>query len=101
GLVQTLRRLSRSDFSIRLVQYNDYCASARGYHVSDKLNNSSVTGAACTAAGAVCRYADELLSLREQVTELSQQVFSDALTGLYNYRYFNQRSEEHTSELQS
>jgi diguanylate cyclase (GGDEF)-like protein len=58
--------------------------------VSDKLNNSSVTGAACTAAGAVCRYADELLSLREQVTELSQQVFSDALTGLYNYRYFNQ-----------
>jgi diguanylate cyclase (GGDEF)-like protein len=58
--------------------------------VSDNLNNSSAPGTLCGAIGAACQYADELADLREQVMELSQQVFSDALTGLYNYRYFNQ-----------
>jgi diguanylate cyclase (GGDEF)-like protein len=58
--------------------------------VSDNLNNSSAAGTLCAATGAACQYADELVDLREQVKELSQQVFSDALTGLYNYRYFNQ-----------
>lgn len=58
--------------------------------MSDNLNNSSAPGTLCGAAGAACQYADELAGLREQVMELSQQVFSDALTGLYNYRYFNQ-----------
>lgn len=58
--------------------------------MSDNLNNSSAPGTLCGAIGAACQYADELADLREQVMELSQQVFSDALTGLYNYRYFNQ-----------
>ena len=34
-----------------------------------------------------CEYLDEISELRQQVDELSEQVLTDALTGLYNYRH--------------
>jgi diguanylate cyclase (GGDEF)-like protein len=39
------------------------------------------------ASGEACRYTQELESLREQVAQLKTQVRTDALTGLYNFRF--------------
>ncbi|WP_049721592.1 GGDEF domain-containing protein [Gilvimarinus polysaccharolyticus] len=36
-----------------------------------------------------CEYLNELLSLRQQVTNLQREARTDALTGLFNYRHFD------------
>ncbi|WP_020209707.1 GGDEF domain-containing protein [Gilvimarinus chinensis] len=41
-------------------------------------------------AGDDCPWVNEVQVLREQVKLLSEQAHTDALTGLYNFRYFNQ-----------
>lgn len=40
--------------------------------------------------GEVCRYERELEELREQITQLKTQVRTDALTGLYNFRFLSE-----------
>ncbi|MEX0740714.1 MAG: GGDEF domain-containing protein [Pseudohongiella sp.] len=41
----------------------------------------------CPDCDANCQYIGELCELRERINELTEQVRTDALTGLYNYRY--------------
>ncbi|WP_241085449.1 hypothetical protein [Candidatus Vondammii sp. HM_W22] len=36
-----------------------------------------------------CQYIDELMLLRARTEELSELVYTDTLTGLYNYRHFS------------
>lgn len=43
--------------------------------------------APCPDCDESCRYLGELGELRQKVNELSEQVLTDALTGLYNYRH--------------
>lgn len=44
----------------------------------------------CPPGGGVCRYLGELESLRHEVSRLAEQVNRDALTGLHNFRFFQQ-----------
>lgn len=41
----------------------------------------------CSNCPGDCQYLDELCELRQKLTELNEQVLTDALTGLYNYRH--------------
>ncbi len=43
----------------------------------------------CPSTGDICHFMEELLSLRNEVNELRYQVQTDALTGLYNYRFLS------------
>lgn len=56
--------------------------------MSETLKNPGKDSFLCRSAGANCCYLDELNQLRRDVVLLSEQAHSDALTGLYNYRYF-------------
>ncbi len=42
----------------------------------------------CSVAGAECRWLDEIAKLRLRVSELTELVSTDALTGLYNFQHF-------------
>jgi diguanylate cyclase (GGDEF)-like protein len=42
----------------------------------------------CPVGESSCQWLDELRNLRQQVSELSALVATDALTGLYNFRHF-------------
>ncbi|UTF60533.1 GGDEF domain-containing protein [Gilvimarinus sp. DA14] len=53
-------------------------------------SDSSENAKTCPKHGDVCPWYDEVLALREEVQQLSEQARTDALTGLYNYRYFNE-----------
>lgn len=41
----------------------------------------------CSGCDDSCQYLGEIDELRDKVSELSEQVLTDALTGLYNYRH--------------
>lgn len=43
----------------------------------------------CPSSGQGCQFKDELLTLRNEVNDLRHQVQTDALTGLYNFRFFS------------
>ncbi len=43
----------------------------------------------CPEGSSPCLYAQELFRLREEVSLLKEQVLTDALTGLYNFRFFS------------
>lgn len=43
----------------------------------------------CPSGDAPCQFSQELRHLREQVNLLQEQVRTDALTGLYNFRFFS------------
>lgn len=43
----------------------------------------------CPVSEQDCRWAPEIERLRQEVDELNELVLTDALTGLFNYRYFN------------
>jgi len=45
------------------------------------------TPARCSDCPGDCQYLDEICELRQKIGELSEQVLTDALTGLYNYRH--------------
>lgn len=47
----------------------------------------------CPAGNDRCPHLSEVIKLREEVRELSALVRTDELTGLYNFRYFNQAVE--------
>ena len=47
----------------------------------------------CPIGEASCVRLDELHQARMQISELSEQVHVDSLTGLYNYRHFLQLAE--------
>jgi diguanylate cyclase (GGDEF)-like protein len=51
--------------------------------------DSLSSGYFCLLGGSPCQFAQELQSLREQVSLLREQVRTDALTGLYNFRFFS------------
>lgn len=57
---------------------------------SDSSNNALATAVLCPVAEASCRYLDELHQLRQEVELLAEQVRTDALTGLHNFRYFTE-----------
>lgn len=44
----------------------------------------------CVQTGNVCQLQQELLLLRDQVRDLAEKVHTDLLTGLHNYRYFQE-----------
>lgn len=52
----------------------------------ERTGDSSV----CRVAGEDCRYQSELLQLRQEVEQLTEQARTDALTGLFNFRHFNE-----------
>lgn len=56
------------------------------------LSSSSliISAPPCTGTEADCRFEQELRQLRQQVLDLAEQVHTDLLTGLYNYRYFQE-----------
>ena len=51
-------------------------------------NSSNTSALECPSTQASCEIISELLGLREQVSELSELVHTDTLTGLSNFRYF-------------
>lgn len=53
-----------------------------------------LTPPACLSQKESCEIISELVDLREQVTELSELVHTDTLTGLSNFRYFMQALEQ-------
>jgi len=56
-------------------------------HQSNTLPNTQNT-LECPSNQESCEIITELLGLREQVSELSELVHTDTLTGLFNFRYF-------------
>ena len=42
----------------------------------------------CPVGESSCQWLDEVEDLRRQIAELADLVLTDALTGLYNYRHF-------------
>lgn len=58
---------------------------------TDSLSQSSGSNSLLCPAGSIpCVYIQEILSLREELNQLKQQVRTDALTGLYNFRFFSE-----------
>lgn len=56
----------------------------------DSLSQSSnALPVCCPSSGQDCQFKNELLSLRSEVNDLRHQVQTDALTGLYNFRFFS------------
>ena len=56
-------------------------------HQSNTLSNTQDT-LECPSNQESCEIITELLGLRDQVSELSELVHTDTLTGLFNFRYF-------------
>lgn len=55
--------------------------------MSDMAANSIASGMTCDS-GNPCRYTQVIDELQQQIEVLKDQAQTDALTGLYNYRYF-------------
>ncbi len=55
----------------------------------DSLPESSTETLPCCASAEHCALFDEVLRLRKEVEELRHQVQTDALTNLYNFRFFS------------
>lgn len=53
------------------------------------MDSSSNSGASCPSENSPCQYLQELQSLRAEICLLKEQVRTDALTGLYNFRFFS------------
>jgi diguanylate cyclase (GGDEF)-like protein len=51
--------------------------------------SSDVTADVCPDSGGKCQFLDELQALRKEINDLRHQVQTDALTTLYNYRFFS------------
>ncbi|HHH40178.1 MAG TPA: GGDEF domain-containing protein [Sedimenticola sp.] len=58
------------------------------------MNHSEEETDACPLGAADCVKLDELVRARDEVNRLEQQVHTDALTGLYNYRHFSRMMEQ-------
>ncbi len=54
----------------------------------------------CPAGKKDCHIIDELAALRQSLSELSELVRTDPLTGLANYRYFSQAMEQELERTQ-
>ena len=52
------------------------------------MSETDATPPECPVGEASCEWLDEIDNLRQQIDELSALVSTDALTGLYNFRYF-------------
>ena len=52
------------------------------------MDNSNPSQLQCPVGEPDCRWLDEIVRLRKQVADLSDLVSTDALTGVYNFRYF-------------
>ncbi len=52
-------------------------------------SSSNVISLSCPLGDASCQFLQELSSLRQEVDVLKEQVRTDALTGLYNFRFFS------------
>lgn len=53
------------------------------------MESSSISQLVCPPGDSPCQFSQELQNLREEVLLLKEQVRTDALTGLYNYRFFS------------
>jgi diguanylate cyclase (GGDEF)-like protein len=53
----------------------------------DKKNTRNLL---CTHSDDACQFLSEIVELRAEVNSLTEQVRTDALTGLYNFRFFNE-----------
>lgn len=53
------------------------------------LSPSEFAVQSCPLGNAPCQFLQELQSLRQEVDSLKEQVRTDALTGLYNFRFFS------------
>ena len=54
------------------------------------MENSNLPRLQCPVGETDCRWLDEIEKLRQQVLDLSNLVSTDALTGVYNFRYFRE-----------
>lgn len=52
-------------------------------------SSSDFVALSCPIGDVSCRFLQELSSLRQEVDVLKEQVRTDALTGLYNFRFFS------------
>lgn len=52
--------------------------------------STHIAAPVCSRAGDECQLFNELVELRHEVTTLTELVRTDALTGLYNFRFFNE-----------
>lgn len=52
-------------------------------------SSSNVVALSCSLGEASCQFLQELNTLRQEVDVLKEQVRTDALTGLYNFRFFS------------
>lgn len=55
----------------------------------DSTSSSLAVLSACESSAETCSFRDELIQLRHEVNLLKEQVRTDALTGLYNFRFFS------------
>jgi diguanylate cyclase (GGDEF)-like protein len=55
--------------------------------VSDKKNASDLF---CSRGDDTCQFLTEIVELRKEVNSLTELVRTDALTGLFNFRFFNE-----------
>lgn len=55
----------------------------------DLTSSSQAVLSACESSAETCSFRDELTRLREEINLLKEQVRTDALTGLYNFRFFS------------
>ncbi len=56
---------------------------------SDNQSSYTEPSPQCPVGEQQCKFIDELMDLREEVNQLSEQVRTDTLTGLYNYHHLN------------
>lgn len=54
---------------------------------SDASEDANLT---CPHGESICAYKDEIFALRREVARLTEQSTTDALTNLYNFRFFNE-----------
>ncbi len=55
----------------------------------DLISSSHETLSSCQSSAASCLFRGELKQLQDEVNVLKEQVRTDALTGLYNFRFFS------------
>lgn len=61
-----------------------------------KMTETRSSGKNCPVGEANCAYIDEVAALRDKVDQLAALVHTDPLTGIANFRYFNQALEQET-----
>ena len=59
-----------------------------------ETNIDASSAPACPVGERQCRYLEEVARLRAEVDALGREVRTDALTGLYNFRYFSELLEQ-------